>query len=136
MAYQAVNRVGASNSETDKGWQKTVLRDLTEQMSSPPTQEIRPADNERVSASAPDQQPDPALVIQRVGELSITEMDKTILELQKVRAFLVSEGERMRREMAEYIKLSQASIASTKAMSENIANFGSVVAEAGKKPNA
>jgi hypothetical protein len=135
MAYQAVNRVGASNSETDKGWQKTVLRDLTEQMSSPSTQEIRPADNERVSASV-NQQPDPALVIQRVGELSITEMDKTILELQKVRAFLVSEGERMRREMAEYIKLSQASIASTKAMSENIASFGSVVAEAGKKPNA
>jgi hypothetical protein len=136
MAYQAVNRAGASNSETDKSWQKTVLRDLTEQMSSAPTQEIRPADNERVSASVPDQLPDPALVIQRVGELSITEMDKTILELQKVRAFLVSEGERMRREMAEYIKLSQASIASTKAMSENIANFGSVVAEAGKKPIA
>jgi hypothetical protein len=63
-------------------------------------------------------------------------LDKTIQELQKVRGFLVSEEERMRREMADYLKLTQATISSTKAMAESIANIGSVVADAGKKPNS
>jgi hypothetical protein len=132
MAYQAVNRVVAGNSETGKGWQETVVRHLTEEMSSasPPPVD-RPAESDRVSSSTPDQS-DAIAIIQRVSGLSIGELDKTIEELQKVRGFLVSEGERMRREMADYLKLTQSAMSSTKAMSEAIANFGSVVAE---KPN-
>ncbi len=135
MAYQAVNRVIAGNPEADKGWQKTVVRHLTEEMSSPPPPpENWPADNERASSNTADQ-PEPTSIIRRVGELSIAEMDKTIQELQKVRAFLVSEEERMRRELTEYMKLTQSAISSTKTMSEAIANFGTVVADAGRKPN-
>jgi hypothetical protein len=37
--------------------------------------------------------------------------------------------------MADYLNLTQATISSTKAMAESIANIGSVVADAGKKPN-
>jgi hypothetical protein len=62
-------------------------------------------------------------------------LDKTIQELQKVRGFLVSEEERVRREMADYLKLTQATISSTKAMAESIAKIGSVLEDAGKKPN-
>ena len=68
--------------------------------------------------------------------LSIGELDKTIQELQKVRGFLVSEEERMRREIADYMKLTQAAISSTKTMAETIAHLGSVVADADKKPNS
>jgi hypothetical protein len=80
-------------------------------------------------------QPDAIAIIQRVSGLTVGELDKTIQELQKVRGFLVSEEERMRREMADYLNLTQATISSTKAMAESIANIGSVVADAGKKPN-
>jgi hypothetical protein len=136
MAYQAVNRVVAGNSEADIGWQKTVVRDLTERMTiPPPPAESRPANNEPASSSAPDQ-PDAIGIIQRVSGLTIGELDKTIQELQKVRGFLVSEEERMRREMADYLKLTQSTVSSTKAMAEAIANIGSVVADAGKKPNS
>jgi hypothetical protein len=132
MAYQAVNRVVAGNSEADKPWQKAVLRDLANQIPipPPPTQD-RPADNERVSSNVPD--PDPSAIIQRVSELSISETDRIIQELQKLRGFLVSEGERMHREMADYLKLAQSTISSTRVMSETIPT---VVANAGKETNS
>jgi hypothetical protein len=132
MAYQAVNRAVTSNSEADKPWQKTVLRNLAEQIPipPPPTQD-RPADNERASSNVPD--PDPSLIIQRVSELSISETDKIIQKLQKLRGFLVSEEERIRREMADYLKLTQSTISSTKAMSETIPT---VAADADKETNS
>jgi hypothetical protein len=136
MAYQAVNRVVVGSSEADKSWQRAVVRDLTEELSSPPLPAAdRPAEKERGGPSVPDQ-PDAISIIQRVSGLSMGELDKTIQELQKVRGFLVSEEERMRREMTDYLKLTQAAISSTKAMAETIAHFGSVVAESGKKPNS
>lgn len=127
----AVNRVVAGNSEAGKGWQETVVRHLTEEMSSPATPADPLADNSRLSSNVPDQS-DAIAIIQRVSGLSIGELDRTIQELQKVRGFLASEGERMRREMADYLKLTQSAMSSTKAMADMIANFGSVVAE---KPN-
>jgi hypothetical protein len=135
MAYQAVNRVVAGSLEGDKSWQRAVVRDLTEELSSPPQSTAdRPAERERMIPSMPDQS-DVTSIIQRVSGLSIGELDKTIQELQKVRGFLVSEEERIRREMADYLKLTQCAIGSTKAMLETIAHFGSVVTDAGKKPN-
>jgi hypothetical protein len=119
MAYQAVNRAVAGNSEADKPWQKAVFRNMAEQIPTPsPPAQDRPSDNERVSSNIPD--PDPSAIIQRVSQLSIDETDKIIQELQKLRGFLLSEGERMRREIADYLKLAQATISSTKAMSETI----------------
>jgi hypothetical protein len=122
MAYEAMNRVVAANSEA--GWQKAVVRNLAEQIASPPaSKDDRPADTEPVTT--PDRS-DAIAIIQRVGGLTIGELDKTIQGLQQLRAFLASEEERMRREMEEYLKLTQSSISSMKAMSEMIANFGSV----------
>ena len=63
--------------------------------------------------------------------LSIGELDKTIQDLQKVHGFLASEEERMRREMADYLKLTHAAISSTKAMAKSIAHFGSMETDAG-----
>jgi hypothetical protein len=131
MAYQAVDGVVAGNSET--GWQKALVRNLTEQIASPPvSKNDRLADNDPLTT--PDRS-DAISIIQRVGGLSIGELDKTIQGLQQLRAFLASEEERMRREMAEYLKLTQSSMNSTKAMSEMIANFGSVLEDAGKRSN-
>ena len=132
MAYQAVNRVVAGNPEA--GWQKTVVRNLTEQIAPPaPSEDDRPADNEPVTL--PDRS-DATGIIQRVSGLSIGELDKTIQALQKVRGFLVSEEERMRREIEDYLKFTQATISSTKAMAETIAHLGSVAAVADKKQSS
>jgi hypothetical protein len=92
-------------------------------------------DKERVHSGAPNQT-DATSIIQRVSGLTIGELDKTIQELQKVRGFLLSEEERMRREMADYLKLTQAAISSTKAMAESIAHFGSLLTDNGKKVNS
>jgi hypothetical protein len=127
---QAVNRAIADNPEADKGWQKTVVRNLTEQMVIPsPPIERRQPDNEPVTS--PDRS-DATGIIQRVSGLTIGELDKTIQELQKVRGFLVSEEERMRREIADYLKLTQATISSTKAMAETLVHLGSAAGAAGK----
>ena len=111
-----------------------MVRHLTEQMAipTPPPTEDHPAAQEPVSSAAPDQTHAIA-IIQRVSGLSIGELDKTIQELQKLRAFLVSEEERMRQEMADYLKLSHATINSTKTMAESIAHFGSVLEGRGQK---
>ena len=130
MAYQAVNRVVAGNPEA--GWQKTVVRNLTEQIASPaPSEDDRPAE----PVTSPDRS-DATGIIQRVSGLSIGELDKTIQALQKVRGFLVSEEERMRREIADYMKFAQATIGSTKTMAETIAHLGSVAAVADKEPSS
>jgi hypothetical protein len=126
MAYQAVNRVVAANSEADKTWQTAVVRSMTDEMLLPPPPPADMlADKERMTSESAPEKPDAIAIIQRVGGLSIGELDKTIQRLQQVRAFLVNEEERMRREMAEYLKLTQSAINSTKAMTEVIANFGS-----------
>jgi hypothetical protein len=136
MAYQAVNRAIAGNTEAGQGWQETVARHLTEEMSSPPPPPVDMfADKARAASTASDQ-PDAIAIIQRVSGLSIGELDKTIQELQNVRNFLVSEEERMRRDIAEYLKLTQSSIRSMRAMSANIANIGSVISDAAKAPNS
>ena len=131
MANQAVNQVVAGNSEADKPWQKAVLRELATQIPIPPSPtQDRSADNERVSSNVPD--PDPSSIIQRVSEFSISETDKIIQELQKLRGFLLSEGERTCQEIADYLKLTRSTISSTKAMSEAIKT---VVGDAGKETN-
>jgi hypothetical protein len=121
MVQQVENRVVAGNPD----WQSAVVRNLTDEISPPriPTPD-RPADKELVSSNPPEQS-DATSIIQRVSGLTIGELDRIIQQLQKVRTFLVSEEERMRREIAEYLKLTQSSINSTKAMTEVIANFGS-----------
>jgi hypothetical protein len=56
--------------------------------------------------------------------LSLAEMDKAIQELQKARNFLRNEKERLR--------LTKAAMGSARAVSENIARFGTVAEDVGK----
>ena len=76
---------------------------------------------------APDIEPvvpsDVSTLLERMSGLSLAEMDRTIQELQKARNFLLNERERMRQEMAEYLRLTQAAMGSAKAVSASIASF-------------
>jgi hypothetical protein len=56
--------------------------------------------------------PDSAPLIHRIGAPSIAEIEKLIGELQEVRNFLESEGERIQREAAGCIDLLQRTLAS------------------------
>jgi hypothetical protein len=55
-----------------------------------------------------------APLIQRIGAPSIAEIEKLIGELQEVKNFLESEGERIQREAAGYIDLTQRALASVR----------------------
>jgi DNA repair ATPase RecN len=75
-------------------------------------------------------------LLDRLGGLSLAEMDKSIQELQKARNFLRNERERMRLEMAEYMRLTKAAMGSSKSVSATIASFGTVAEEVGKNRTA
>jgi hypothetical protein len=51
-------------------------------------------------------------LVRRVAGTSLEEIDNMIVELQKLRVFLVSEGERLQRELADYGKLTKAALRS------------------------
>ena len=57
-------------------------------------------------------------LVQRVAGTSLGEIDNMIAELQRLRVFLVSEGERLQRKLADYDKL----IRETLRLSRIIAN--------------
>ena len=71
-------------------------------------------------------------LLDRLSGLSLAEMDKSIQELQKARNFLRNERERMRQEMAEYMRLTKAAMGSSKSVSATIESFGTVAEEVGK----
>jgi hypothetical protein len=64
--------------------------------------------------------------------LSLAEMDRSIQELQKARNFLRNERERLRLEIAEHLRLTQAAIGSARAVSASIASFGTVAEDVSK----
>jgi hypothetical protein len=51
--------------------------------------------------------PEIAPLIEKVGAMSIAEIDRLIAELQDARNYLISEGERIEREMVRYTNLTQ-----------------------------
>jgi hypothetical protein len=61
-------------------------------------------------------------LVQRVAGTSLQEIDSMIVELQKLRVFLVSEGERIQRELAEYGKLTQATLRSSRIITDSLPN--------------
>ena len=85
---------------------------------------------------APDLEPvvpsDVSTLLERMSGLSLAEMDRSIQELQKARNFLRNEQERMRLEIAEYLRLTQTAMGSAKAVSTSIESFGTVVKEVSK----
>jgi hypothetical protein len=63
---------------------------------------MEPSQTEVDPASAP--------LMQKIGGQSIAEIEKLIGELQAIRNFLASEGERMQREVDGYIDLTLSSL--------------------------
>ena len=66
-------------------------------------------------------------LIQRVAGASVQEIEKLISELQGLRDYLRSEGDRVQREIAGYVHLSDAAMKSTKIISDSVAQWKSTV---------
>ncbi len=62
-------------------------------------------------------------LVQRVAGTSLQEIDNLVIELQNLRDFLVSEGERVQREIAGYGELSKATLRSAKIITDSIPNW-------------
>jgi hypothetical protein len=62
-------------------------------------------------------------LVQRVAGTSLQEIDNLVAELQNLRDFLVSEGERVQREIAGYGELSKATLRSAKMITDNIPSW-------------
>ncbi len=62
-------------------------------------------------------------LVQRVAGTSLQEIDNLVGELQTLRDFLLSEGERVQREIASYGELSKATLRSTKIIAESMSQW-------------
>ena len=61
--------------------------------------------------------------LKRLSSLSLSEIDQLVANLEALRDHLADEGERVRREVAEYALLSQSSMQSAKVIGESLAQF-------------
>jgi len=59
-------------------------------------------------------------LVQRVAGSSLREMQNVIWELENLRDFLQSEGERVQREISNYAQLTQAAMSSTRTIADNM----------------
>jgi hypothetical protein len=66
-------------------------------------------------------------LIERVSGSSIREIDNLIGDLQTVREFLRSEGERVTREITNYAQASQAAMSSAKIISDSMGQWKAAV---------
>jgi hypothetical protein len=66
---------------------------------------------------------DIAPLIQKVGATSIAEIEKLMGELQEVKNFLQSEGERIQRETAHYTNLTQLASSSVKIIFDTVSGW-------------
>lgn len=62
-------------------------------------------------------------LIQRVTGASAHEIDNLIGELENLRALMHEEGQRVQRDLANFAKLSQTAMKSTRIISENLAQW-------------
>ena len=62
-------------------------------------------------------------LVNRVAERSVQEIDELIFKLRQRREQLISESERVQREVIEYAALTQSMMESTKVISESLAQF-------------
>ncbi len=66
-------------------------------------------------------------LIDRVTEASIKEIDALIAEMQSVRDFLRTEGERMQRELTGYAHVNQAAVATVKIVTDSVSQWKSAI---------
>jgi hypothetical protein len=64
---------------------------------------------------------DMRLMLPRISAVPMDEIDRAILELQTMRDLVRHEGERIEREIADYMSMSQTAMASTKIIAEGLA---------------
>ena len=76
---------------------------------------MEPSQPEVDRASAP--------LMQKIGGQSIAEIEKLIAELQAMRNFLVSEGERMQREAGGYIDRTEKALSSMRIIFDTLAGW-------------
>jgi hypothetical protein len=65
-------------------------------------------------------------LVQRVAGASLREMQNVIWELESLRDFLQSEGERVQREISNYAQLTQAAMSSTRTIADNMVHWKKV----------
>jgi hypothetical protein len=75
------------------------------------------------ASSPPKTDADVAPLIQKVGAPSIAQIEKLIGELHEARNLLETEGERIQRETARYIKFAQMASRSVKIISETLSGW-------------
>jgi hypothetical protein len=69
-------------------------------------------------------------LVQRVAGTSLQEIDNLIGELQNLRDYIASEGERVQREITSYAQLNQAAMTSTRIISDSMAKWKDAVDDA------
>jgi hypothetical protein len=62
-------------------------------------------------------------LVQRVADVSLDQLDDAIVDLQQLRDFLHSEGERIQTEISGYLQLNHIAIGSTKRIVDNIVQW-------------
>jgi hypothetical protein len=62
-------------------------------------------------------------LLQRVAGTSMNDIDRLISELQTLREILQERGARAQRELAEYARLSQSAMESTKTIAESLTHW-------------
>jgi hypothetical protein len=125
MTYQRVVRTMAKNQEPNE-----EMRELIEESTSTSLlnqlgalNRDRANETPNIEVAVPS---DVSTLLERMSGLSLAEMDKAIQELQKARNFLRNEKERLRLEIVEHLRLTQAAMGSAKAVSASVASFGTV----------
>jgi hypothetical protein len=131
MTYQRVVRAMAKNQESNE-----EMRELIEENTSTSLLNQLGALNRDRANETPNIElavpPDFSTLLERMSGLSLAEMDKSIQELQIARNFLRNERERLRLEIVEHLRLTQAAMGSAKAVSASVASFGTVAEDFGK----
>ena len=75
-------------------------------------------------------------LIDRVSGASVKEIEKLIAELENLRDYLQTEGQRVQREITGYAQLSQSAMSSTKIMVESVAKWKAAIDAARKTGTA
>jgi len=61
--------------------------------------------------------------VERVAGVSLDQLDDAIVDLRQLRDFLLSEGERIQREISGYLQLNHIAIDSTKSIADSIVQW-------------
>jgi hypothetical protein len=126
MTYQQVVRTMARNQEPNEEMSEMIGEGTSTSLRNQLGALNRANDPPNIEVAIPS---DVSALLERTSGLSLVEMDKAIQELQKARNFLRNERERLRLEIVEHLRLTQAAMSSAKAVSTSVASFGTVAGD-------